>query len=95
VPVLTRAPPLQPLVRPPRLRTLAGFARLAGLFLPAFIAWQGFSLYADRFDTDDDLVFRTVMLLGMLAIAALAVQIPDVVQGTAPALSSRMSFSAR
>lgn len=51
-----------------------------GLYLPVFIAWQGFSLYADRFDTDD-IVFRLVMLLGMLAIAALAVQIPDVTHG--------------
>jgi low temperature requirement protein LtrA len=45
-----------------------------------FIAWQGFTIYADRFDTDD-VLFRAVMLAAMLAIAALAVQIPDVTHG--------------
>jgi low temperature requirement protein LtrA len=59
---------------------VAGFAKFAGLYLPAFIAWQGFSFYADRFDTDD-VLFRTVMIAAMLAIAALAVQIPDVAHG--------------
>ncbi len=52
--------------------SLTGFARFAALYLPVFIAWQGFSIYADRFDTDDVLL-RVVMLVGMLAIAALAV----------------------
>jgi low temperature requirement protein LtrA len=61
--------------------SLEGFAIFAALYLPVFIAWQGFSLYADRFDTDD-VVFRLVMLLGMLAILALSVQIPDVVHGS-------------
>jgi len=50
------------------------------LYLPVFIAWQGFSFYADRFDTDD-VVFRVVMFTAMLAIAALAIQIPDVAHG--------------
>jgi low temperature requirement protein LtrA len=45
-----------------------------------FLAWQGFSFYADRFDTDD-VVFRLAMFTAMLAIAALAIQIPDVAQG--------------
>jgi low temperature requirement protein LtrA len=59
---------------------LGGFATFAALFLPVFIAWQGFSSYADRFDTDD-VVFRGVMFLAMAAIAALAIQIPDVAHG--------------
>jgi low temperature requirement protein LtrA len=63
-----------------RDHSLAGFAIFAGLFLPVFIAWQGFTFYADRFDTDD-VLFRAVMLAAMLAIAALAVQIPDVAAG--------------
>jgi low temperature requirement protein LtrA len=62
--------------------SLAGFAIFAGLYLPVFIAWQGFSIYADRFDTDD-LVFRVAVLLGMLAILALGVQVPDVAHGDA------------
>jgi low temperature requirement protein LtrA len=59
---------------------LGGFAIFAGLFLPAFIAWQGFTFYADRFDTDD-VPFRIATLVAMLAIGALAVQIPDVATG--------------
>ena len=60
--------------------SLRGFGMFAALYLPVFLAWQGFSFYADRFDTDD-VVFRVVMFTAMLAIAALAIQIPDVAQG--------------
>jgi len=60
--------------------SLRGFGVFAALYLPVFLAWQGFSFYADRFDTDD-VVFRVVMFTAMLAIAALAIQIPDVAQG--------------
>ena len=61
--------------------SLHGFAVFGALFLPVFIAWQGFTIYADRFDTDD-VVFRVGVLLGMLAILALAVQIPEVTAGS-------------
>ena len=60
--------------------SLHGFAVFAALYLPVFLAWQGFSFYADRFDTDD-VVFRLVMFTAMLAIAALAIQIPDAAHG--------------
>jgi len=60
--------------------SLRGFAVFAALYLPVFLAWQGYSFYADRFDTDD-VVFRLVMFTAMLAIAALAIQIPDVAHG--------------
>ena len=60
--------------------SLRGFLVFGALFLPVFIAWQGFTIYADRFDTDD-VVFRLVIFAAMLAIAALAVQIPDVAHG--------------
>jgi low temperature requirement protein LtrA len=60
--------------------SLRGFAVFGALYLPVFLAWQGFSFYADRFDTDD-IVFRLAMLAAMLAIAALAIQIPDVAEG--------------
>ena len=58
-----------------------GFLRFAGLFVPVFVAWQGFSFYADRFDTDD-LAFRLAFFGGMLGIAAMAVLIHDVATGT-------------
>ena len=60
--------------------TLGGFATFAALFVPVFVAWQGFSFYADRFDTDD-VLFRVSMLIAMLAVAALAIQIPSVAHG--------------
>jgi low temperature requirement protein LtrA len=60
--------------------TLGGFAVFAALFVPIFVAWQGFSFYADRFDTDD-VPFRVCVLVAMLAVAALAIQIPNVAHG--------------
>jgi low temperature requirement protein LtrA len=57
-----------------------GFLRFAALFVPVFVAWQGFSFYADRFDTDD-LVLRLAFFAGMLAIAAMSVLVPDVWHG--------------
>ena len=60
--------------------SLRGFLVFGALYLPVFLAWQGFSFYADRFDTDD-VIFRLVMFAAMLAIAALAIQIPDVAHG--------------
>ncbi len=64
--------------------SLHGFAVFGALYLPVFLAWQGFSFYADRFDTDD-VVFRLAMFAAMLAIAALAIQIPDVAHGESTA----------
>src|SRR5215210_9160600 len=60
--------------------TLSGFVVFGALFVPVFVAWQGFSFYADRFDSDD-LPFRLALFAGMLAIATLAVLIPDVWHG--------------
>jgi low temperature requirement protein LtrA len=60
--------------------SLHGFGVFGALYLPVFLAWQGYSFYADRFDTDD-VVFRLVMFAAMLAIATLAIQIPDVAHG--------------
>ncbi len=58
-----------------------GFVIFALLFVPVWVAWQGFMAYATRFDTDD-LAFRVAYFAAMLAIAALAVQIEDVAHGT-------------
>jgi len=60
--------------------SLHGFLVFGALFLPVFIAWQGYTIYADRFDTDD-VVFRVAVFFGMLAILALGVQVPDVAHG--------------
>src|SRR5919198_2647011 len=58
----------------------AGFLRFAALFVPVWVAWQGYMAYATRFDTDD-LAFRLAYFAAMLAIAALAVLIGDVADG--------------
>src|SRR5205823_8194251 len=57
-----------------------GFLKFAGLFVPVFVAWQGFMAYATRFDTDD-LAFRVAYFAAMLAVAAMAVLIGDVAHG--------------
>ena len=58
----------------------AGLLRFAALFVPIYVAWQGHSAYADRFDTDD-LAFRAAYFAAMLAVSAMAVLIPDVARG--------------
>jgi len=57
-----------------------GFLRFAALFVPVYVAWQGYMAYATRFDTDD-LGFRVTYFAAMLAIAAMAVLIADVARG--------------
>jgi low temperature requirement protein LtrA len=68
--------------------TAAGFVEFAATFVPVWWAWVGFTFYADRFETDDA-PYRLLMLAGMLAVAALAVNVPDAFEGggTAFALS--------
>src|SRR5918994_6710375 len=61
-------------------QSAGGMLRFAALFVPVYVSWQGFSIYSDRFDTDD-LLFRLSLLAAMLAIAALAVQLEDVAHG--------------
>ena len=57
-----------------------GFLRFAALFVPVWVAWQGYMAYATRFDTDD-LGFRVAYFGAMLAIAAMAVLVGDVARG--------------
>ena len=58
----------------------AVFGRFAGLFVAVAWAWYGFTLYANRFDTDD-LVYRLTKASAALAVVALAVQIPHLIAG--------------
>jgi low temperature requirement protein LtrA len=58
-----------------------GILRMAGLFVPVWWAWIGFTLYADRFDSDDA-VFRCLMFAGMLGSGALAVNVHFVAEGS-------------
>jgi low temperature requirement protein LtrA len=58
----------------------AVFARFAGLFLVILWAWLGFTMYANRFDTDD-LPYRLAMAAAALAVAGLAINVHRVVAG--------------
>ena len=56
----------------------AGLAQLTGLFVAIWFSWVGFTLYANRFDTDD-LIFRLAKLLATGAIAGCAASAADAV----------------
>jgi low temperature requirement protein LtrA len=56
------------------------FARFAALFVVVVWAWVLYALYANRFDTDD-LIFRLAKSGAMLAIAAIAVDLHQAMDG--------------
>ena len=56
----------------------AGLAQLTGLFIAIWFSWVAFTLYANRFDTDD-LIFRLAKLLATGAIAGCAASAADAV----------------
>ena len=58
--------------------TWHGFLVLAGLFVTIWFSWVGFTLYANRFDTDD-VVFRLTKLAATGAIAGCAASASDAV----------------
>lgn len=51
--------------------TWPGFLTFAALFVAIWVSWVGFTLYANRFDTDD-VVFRIAKLAATLSIAGCA-----------------------
>jgi low temperature requirement protein LtrA len=51
--------------------TWHGFATLAALYVALWFSWVGFTLYANRFDTDD-VIFRIAKLTATLAVAGCA-----------------------
>jgi low temperature requirement protein LtrA len=60
--------------------SLGGLLKFAGLFVPVWWAWMGFTWYASAFD-NDDAVFRLYMLAAMLAVVALAANVGGVDDG--------------
>jgi low temperature requirement protein LtrA len=58
----------------------AGYARFAALFVVVVWAWVLYTLYTNRFDTDD-LIFRLSKSVAMLAIVVVAVSINHVMAG--------------
>ena len=51
--------------------TWSRFGTFAALFVAVWTSWVGFTLYANRFDTDD-VVFRTAKLAATLSVAGCA-----------------------
>ncbi|MDX6673923.1 MAG: hypothetical protein QOH11_1341 [Solirubrobacteraceae bacterium] len=56
------------------------FLHYALLFAPVWFIWVSFTVYADRFDTDD-VPHRLLVLTGMAVVAALAVHVDDAFGG--------------
>jgi len=50
------------------------------MFVAVWWAWVGYTVYADRFDTDD-LLHRVLVLAGMLAVIAMALSVHDALHG--------------
>ena len=60
--------------------TSDGLLRFAGLFVPVWWGWMGYTWYATAFDTDD-VVFRLTLLGAMLSVIVLSAGIPGVAEG--------------
>lgn len=54
----------------------SGICRFAVLFIPVWWAWAGHTFYLSRFDTED-LRHRLLTMVQMIAVASLAVHVPD------------------
>ncbi len=52
--------------------SIAGFLKFSGHFVPLWIAWSGFTFYANRFNVDDFL-HRTMVLAMMFAVGVMAI----------------------
>ncbi len=55
---------------------LGGTLKFVALFIPVWWSWVGFAFYADRFETDEA-VYRIFTFAGMLAVAALSVNLEN------------------
>src|SRR3954470_21140007 len=62
-------------------------ARFAGLFAILWLSWVGFTLYGNRFDTDD-VVFRSAKLLATLGVAGCAASAPEATDRHAAAFAA-------
>jgi hypothetical protein len=69
----------------------ATFARFVALFVVVVWAWMLYTAYANRFDTDD-IIFRLAKSGAMLAIAAVAVNVPEVMAGRGGAVGFAIGY---
>lgn len=61
-------------------KSIGGFMLFAGHFTPLWVAWSGFTFYANRFDVDDFL-HRVLVLAQMFAVGIMAVASHHAMQG--------------
>lgn len=59
---------------------LGPLAQFAGLFTALWLAWTGFTFFANRFDVDDFLQ-RILVFLQMFSLGAMAISAPEVIAG--------------
>lgn len=59
---------------------MAGLARFAGLFVPVWWSWWGFTWYSAAFNADET-VNRVALLAAMLGVGALAAGVPGAASG--------------
>lgn len=57
-----------------------GFLGFAAIFVPLWVAWTGFTYYANRF-TVDDFTHRILVFVQMFAVGGMAIFAPDVLEG--------------
>ena len=60
--------------------SLLGFAAFAGLFVPIWYTWTGFTFYSNRYVVDD-VVHRALVFLQMFCVGAMAIFVPRVLDG--------------
>jgi len=66
--------------------TIHGLLHFAFLSVPVWWAWAGHTFYLTRFDTDD-LVHRLLTMVQMIAVAALAINVPGAFGATSGAFA--------
>jgi len=69
----------------------SGFCRFAVIFVPVWWAWVGHTFYLSRFDTED-LWHRLLTMVQMVAVASLAVHVPNALGATS--IGFALSYAA-
>lgn len=73
--------------------SLGDFGLFALHFTPLWIAWTGFTFYANRFNVDD-VVHRLLVILNMFAVGAMAIASPAAMAGRPAAFAIAYAVSA-
>ncbi len=60
--------------------SISNFVSFAGHFMPLWIAWSGFTFFANRFDVDD-FTHRIMVFVQMFAMGAMAITAPHAMEG--------------